>query len=129
MKVNIVKNCVEYKYSSYKEYVNKKEIIDADSIKLAFGDSNYMPTFRWIHKEDEYFSDIEVDNSKRIEKYIMNYEKDKDICIEQVKQNKEKMKELLEYVRNKNWGKKITNKEIAKALQMNERTLRRRIQS
>ena len=52
---------IEYKYSSYREFLGKKQIITTESIKLLFGSSNdYIDLFNLINNtfDESDFIDI-----------------------------------------------------------------------
>ena len=62
VKAKIIKTMDKYKYSSYNEFLNEKEIIDEEGIKLIFGDiKTYKEEFNKIHNNKlvvEGFIDI-----------------------------------------------------------------------
>jgi len=53
VKAKIIKTMDKYKYSSYNEFLNEKEIIDEEGIKLIFGDiKTYKEEFNKIHNNN-----------------------------------------------------------------------------
>ena len=75
VKANIVEKMIEYKYSSYREFLGKKQIITTESIKLLFGSSNdYIDLFNLIHNtfDESDFIDIK---DKEIQEYIFEFKK------------------------------------------------------
>lgn len=89
IKANIVNKQEKYMYSSYREYIGKKDLITTDSIKLVFGSlENYNKIFERIHNElqiedimdikEEYvksnkiISEFTYKNNKTIEDVINN---------------------------------------------------------
>ncbi len=77
----------EYLYSSYIEYLNRKDLITKESVKLAFGsEKNYMEIFEIIHQNKEIEDIIEVvENIKCVD----------DIISEFLKKYNKNMKEVL----------------------------------
>lgn len=55
VKANMVHNIADYKYSSYIEFIGKKQIITEKSIELLFGDyNNFEKNFILIHNYTDY---------------------------------------------------------------------------
>ncbi|MBQ8299626.1 MAG: transposase [Clostridia bacterium] len=68
VKANIVSFMYEYPYSSYNEFVNEKDIITKESIKLLFNtEENYMEQFNKVHL---------IDDEENIDEFIDLKEKD-----------------------------------------------------
>lgn len=101
-KAGIVKDFSEYKYSSYLEFLYKKDLITSESIKLIFGSSEkYIDTFNEIHKiEDiEDIKDIIEDFQdpyQVINKYLEHTSK----TLQEIKQDSNLLAELLIQLRH-----------------------------
>ena len=66
---------IEYKYSSYREFLGKKQIITTKSIKLLFGSSNdYIDLFYLIHNTFDECDFIDI-KDKEIQEYIFEFKK------------------------------------------------------
>lgn len=70
-----MKQLIEYKYSSYREFLGKKQIITTKSIKLLFGSSNdYIDLFYLIHNTFDECDFIDI-KDKEIQEYIFEFKK------------------------------------------------------
>lgn len=103
IKANIVANYEEYKFSSYKEFITKRKfLLSSKSIELLFGSSdNYMETFKKIHS-NWAINDIEdikeyIDEEIILKDFLNKYKK----SIEEVKEDKELLKELIKDLTSK----------------------------
>lgn len=86
----------EYQYSSYREYIGKKDLITKEGIKLVFGSSkNYIETFKEIHKKKEIEDIIDIVEKETCEKVIEDFLREKGKKLEEIKQSNEELKELL----------------------------------
>lgn len=122
VKANIVKNCSEYKYSSYNDYLLKKGIATDENIKLLFGSANnYIEEFQFIHNKNTYFLDVDLDSQNILLEELKKIEKEKSIKIKKILEKKEEKNRLIKYLKQINSPKKITAKDIAKILKMTER--------
>ena len=100
VKANMVKRPEEYKFSSYNEFLSKKEIITDKGIKLIYGSSkNYENQFKMIHRNNkECFMDIkEVDICDFMSEVELKY----NINIKDVHHNKALMKSIIIDAREK----------------------------
>ena len=96
IKANIVNKIGSYKYSSYSEYIGKKDLITNEGIKLIFGGSkNYKETFKIIHKEQEITDIIDIREDKESIKVIEEYLRKNGEKIEDIIKDKERFGELL----------------------------------
>lgn len=97
IRANIVNVFQEYKYSSYKEYIGKRNLISEDSLKLVFGDSkDFFENFKLIHKLEDIQDIKEVIEEFQDEKVIINeYLKEKEKTMVEIKESKELLAELL----------------------------------
>lgn len=88
VKAHIVKEERQYKYSSYNDFLYKKEYIKDDVIQLVFGDKhNYLDLFNSI--EDVDVEMMDVDNDKQnfeiaVNKYLIR----NNIELEEIKNSK-----------------------------------------
>lgn len=106
VKANMVKTPEKYYYSSYNDYIDKKNIIDNEALKLVFGSSmDYMELFKFIHYGFE-------DCMEMAEKSNIDYNSLK------VKDIKDKTKEemVAECLRLKKYN--ISNRKIAELLKI-----------
>ena len=95
VKAKMVKEMSEYKYSSYNEFLGKKEIIIPESIKILFnGSDNFLNDFKLIHNtsSSEEFLDIK---EKNINDFIIEYEIDNNIKIANLKKNTALLKKFI----------------------------------
>lgn len=95
VKANMVENVSEYKYSSYNEYLKKKEIITNESVKLLFGSSiNYEEQYMFIHKimNNDKFVDVK---EKKIEDFISEIKELYKCDIRKITNNKIILKEII----------------------------------
>lgn len=78
IKANIVSKPSDYIYSSYKEYIGRKDLITTKSIELVFGkDNDYNDIFKRIHNRNniEDIMDIKeepIKSNKIIENFIIS---------------------------------------------------------
>ena len=97
LKAGIAKNLSDYKYSSYIEYLHKKELITSEGIKLALGSSkDFLAIFHEIHKLDdiEDIKDI-VEEYENPDIVIQKYLKEISMTLENIKTDKKLLAELL----------------------------------
>ena len=100
---NPVKACIvnspeSYLYSSYLEYLNPKELITENSIKLIFGSQKeFIDIFKKIHKNVNDEPDIyePFESNENIEKFISDYMKNNNTNIKDIKKNQELLTNLL----------------------------------
>lgn len=110
VKAKKVKCEEEYKYSSYKDFVNKKGYIDDSIIELVFLDDNYIALFNGIDDIDIEILDIEKDN-ENFNKAIKFYLKTNNLTIKEIKLNKEKLYNFVSKLVSKGYKQKqIANK-------------------
>jgi len=103
LKAGIVKNLSDYKYSSYIEYLRKKELITSEGIKLALGSSkDFLDIFHEIHRLDdiEDIKDI-VEEYENPDTVIQDYLKEISMTLENVETDKKSLAELLIRLRHK----------------------------
>jgi len=112
----------QYKYSSYNEFLDKKTIINEDSIKILFGNSkDYKKDFYLIHnleeKDDIIFRDIK---DKEIKDFIKENEKKYNKSINELKKDK---KILIKLVKDARKETAVTLTELAKMLDLSKSTI------
>ena len=118
IKANIVSRREEYAYSSYKEYVIKRDIITDESIKLLFGDTeNYREIFDEMHKSEDINDIAEVKENMNSEDILQMYLKKHSTSIEKVVEDKNLFCELLLEMRH-NGGMSL--REMSKILGVNK---------
>ncbi len=125
VKAKIVNNMSEYKYSSYNEYLKKREIISKDSKRIIFGSKkNYIEQFNWIHNNcsEENFYDIQEENKEEINVFLSKIEKRYGMKINEIKKERVLLKVLVKHARSKT---KITIEKLAKILDISKSTIGR----
>ncbi len=94
VKAGIVDHCGEYRYSTYKDYVQGK--IENDILKLVFGSSkNYLQQFNYVHKNDYYFKDYIRQVSGDFEKAIKEFQNKNNKNLDDIKKNKHLLKKCI----------------------------------
>ena len=101
VKAGIVKNPQDYEYSSYREWVSQKEIIDEMSNELIFGeDKNNINEFYKIHLNN-HISDIEdIVENVDYRQIIAKYEKNKRNTIENIIKNQYILQDIVLELKN-----------------------------
>lgn len=117
-KANIVSNCSEYKYSSYNDYINKTGIASSHNIQILFNTNNYLDIFKFIHSKNYYFLDVDISQSDILNLKIKEFELQNSISLETILQNNNQTLKLLNYLKNSYSPIKLSDKEIAKKLNM-----------
>lgn len=120
VKAHIVDNPKKYLYSSYLQYLNSKEFITEKSIKLVFGSTkNYIEIFNEIHKntKNENYIFEPFKNEENLNELIMNYMKNNNTNIEEIKKNEKQLIELLVILK---YVYQITYRDIAEVFQFSK---------
>ncbi|MBR3002800.1 MAG: transposase [Clostridia bacterium] len=100
VKAKMCINKEEYKFSSYKEYLNKGEIISEKIIRKYLG-NEYLKELSQISKEKEFvFIEDEMDKKDVCVDLVNKYFNKNDIDIKYLKQDKEKLVELTYILKN-----------------------------
>ncbi len=97
LNAGMVKHLKDYKYSSYIEYIDKRDFITDNSVKLVFGNlNNYLDIFNEIHRINniEDIKDI-VEEPKNPKTILNDYLKDKSKSLDEIKLDKKLLGELL----------------------------------
>lgn len=73
VKAKMVRNPAKYTYSSYKEFIETKELITTESVKLLFGKiENYLNCFKEIHKDDNINDIMDIKDGIKESDEIIN---------------------------------------------------------
>lgn len=118
VKAKIVKLENEYKYSSYNDFINKRNFVDNEVIELVFNDINYMNLFKKIKDADIEIMDVDRDE-ENFEVAIKEYLQTKDIDIKQIKNNKANLYDFIYNLIKKGYKQK----QIAKRLEISNATI------
>ena len=102
VKAGISINMEGYEYSSYKEFIGKRYIINNKCIKLLFGTlNNYKEIFKSIHAvindNDNEFIDVK---EKNINEFILDIEQKYNQNIRELIKNKKTLKEIIKSTKN-----------------------------
>ena len=123
VKANLVSSPIEYKFSSYKEFINKRKIISEDSIDLLFeNNKNFAEQFSSIHNKSKTidnndFYDIKEQN---VIDFINEFEKEHNVSKEEIHKDKLLLSLLIKEARS------LTNTtctELAGLLQISKTTV------
>ena len=120
VKAKIVDKPYKYNYSSYNEFLEKKDIINDDSIRLIFeNDIEWKETFDKIHKNysDKNFLDVK---EKEIKAIVEEYEKKYNIKIGEIRNNKTILKSFIKKSREET---DVTLIELAEILNISKSTV------
>ena len=122
LKANMVKNIADYKYSSYREFLGKKQIITNKSLNLLFGKTNnYIEHFKLIHNQsitENFFDildikDLNIDIDEFTNIFKTKYKK----SISEITKDKLILKNFINQARDTNC---ITIRDIAKKLNISK---------
>ena len=113
LEAEIVEKAENYIYSSYNDYINKRGITK-DEIFRKFVD---VENYELDKIQSNVYMDIDVDMEKMIKAKINTFCKLENANIQEILQEKNKLKELLKFLKS---GYKITNKDIQKTLGIGE---------
>ena len=123
VKAGIVQKCEDYKFSSYKDYINNVGLTQSEIMKNLFGTNcNYDMLFN--KSIDKRFIDIEEKRQDEIKKYILgeirNFQVENNKELVDIFSNKTILKELIMYLKIKC---NFKYKEIQNTLEMSRRTI------
>lgn len=113
VEAGIVEKSEEYRYSSYREYINNSGITKEKEFKKHVDLENYVLN----EEHNNLFMDIDINTEKIIKARTKEFCKIENTNIEKILKEKEKLKKLIIFLRS---GNKITNKEIQKNLGIGE---------
>lgn len=115
---NIVKKMNEYKYSSYNEFFEQKDVISDNAIKLLFGsDRNYQEVFQEIHKRENMDNIAEISIKSNSETVIEEFLKTNDIELKNLLNNEKLFNKLLLQLRH---DSKISLRKMAEIFNINK---------
>lgn len=101
VKAGIIKNPQDYKYSSYREWIGEKEIIDEMSNKLVFGEDKCdINRFYKIHLNNKILDIEDIAENVDYEQIIAKHEKDKENTIEEIIKDEEILRDIVWELRN-----------------------------
>lgn len=117
LKARMVDKLENYNHSSYAKFKNRK--IDKDIILLVFETENYMDIFDYIHKNYNELTVLDIKEEKKCnyEKIIEDYCIQRNISVEYVKYNDEKLIEIIKILKLEC---SLTNKEISQIFKINK---------
>ena len=103
IKANIITDLLKYTYSSYKEYIGKKDLITQKSIKLIFGDIiDYKDIFYRLHKKNNIEDIIDIkEEPVESSKIIKDFTSKKNIPLKELISNEDLFCDLLLDLRHK----------------------------
>lgn len=125
VKAGMVKDISEYKYSSYNEFLEEKDIITDESIKILFGNNNdYKIQFKLIHNSCEDEDDF-IDEDEKVQDiscFIREFEKKYNRKIEEISKDRDLLKIAIKDARQKT---DVTIVELAEKLNISKSTVGR----
>ena len=103
IKAGMVSACEDYKYSTYKDYINNTGVTQSQIMKKIFGDKcDYSQMFR--EAPERRLIDVEKEEKNTIEEYIIGgirqYIKEFSNDISEILSNREKLKKLVIYLKD-----------------------------
>ncbi|MCL2341968.1 MAG: transposase [Firmicutes bacterium] len=119
---NLVANMIEYKYSSYHEYIGQSEIIDQKSIELTFGRKNYIEQFNYLHGKEEVGRFIDIESKDECRRIIYKFMEKENIDLYTIVNNESILIKLLIELKMKNG---ISYRQIEKEIGISREKLRR----
>ena len=117
VKAKIVNHMSSYKYSSYNEFFQKKELLTSRSIKLLFGEiKNYYQIFESIHRSSitDTFIDIKDTN---ITDYIHEFEITENVQIKDIHKDSKLIKKFIRQARSET---EVTIKNLSEILNISK---------
>lgn len=95
VKAKMVKKISEYKYSSYNEFLKKKNIITDESITKLFGSKkDFIEQFEWIHNNCNNDDFIDV-KEKELDEFMHEVEIKYNKKLNELKDNKQLLKKII----------------------------------
>ena len=118
VKAGMVKNEIQYKYSSYKNYIHKN--VDIEKIKLIFDTEDYLKQFKFIHKNfsPENIIDIKDEQEKseeKMKKIIVKFCNENNLKLDYIKKNNYLLLLLINEIKD---NCDVTNKVITEYLKI-----------
>lgn len=120
VKAEIVKDEGEYKYSSYRDYLNQTGFVNEQILKFVFSSSeNYIEKFQKIEYENLNFDKQNFD----IEKLWKDFLRKEGVDFLQVKKNKVLVQKFIHYLKSNEY--QCSKSQIARVLPISRATLYR----
>ena len=111
-----MQNAWDYEYSSYSEWLGKKEIIDSQCAKLIYGGDEYLEVFLKQHLNKKIVEINDIDEEINFAEVISEYLHNENISIEMLNNNEEYLKEVIkELKKNSN----ISARKLSEILNIN----------
>lgn len=111
-----MQNAWDYEYSSYSEWLGKKEIIDSQCAKLIYGGDEYLEVFLKQHLNKKIVDINDIDEEINFAEVISEYLHNENISIEMLNNNEEYLKEVIkELKKNSN----ISARKLSEILNIN----------
>lgn len=111
---------VQYKFSSYKEFIHLPKLVDKNLINKTIGTITYQELENSIYDNVIEFEDIDISPEKRAQEIITTFEKKHNKSISDILTNYNTKKELLIHLHIKN---KISYRCIEKVLPIKRRLI------
>ena len=106
----------DYKYSSYGEWLGKKDIIDSQSARLIYGEDEYLETFEMQHFNRNIVDIADIEEKINFEEIISNYMQKEMISLEDLKKNEKYLEEIINELRKKS---NISVRKVSEILNVN----------
>ena len=124
VKALIVERAEEYKYSSYNEYFNNKNIYKSERINIlerVLQTDNYREILILNNKNINLFCDVDEEINEIIENKITDYLQIKQKNLEEIFMSETLLKNLIVFLMNN--GRKVKKKDIMKKLSISKNKL------
>lgn len=124
VKAHITKNCMEYEYSSYKDFLRKKNFINDEIIELVFHATNIkIREYEEMHQKNQYFFMENEDNTeKNVQEIIQEYEEKHHMTYEEIKQNEGLLRIIILDIKKR---MKISDNKLSKILNIERHRMKR----
>lgn len=114
VKAGIVKECKDYKFSSYNKFIRNK--VDKEDIKLLFQSEDYKEVFQYIHKNYNEENMLEIEEKEYKEKVLEEIMDNQSINkLKELKKNKDMLIYTIKEIKERC---NISDKEIAEFLEI-----------
>lgn len=118
VKAGMIKNEIQYKFSSYKNYIQKN--VNIEDIKLIFDTDDYLKQFKFIHKNfsSENIIDVKEEQEKseeKMKKIIIRFCNENNLELCYIKKNNYLLLLLINEIKN---NCDVTNKVITEYLKI-----------
>ena len=111
-----MQNAWDYEYSSYSEWLGKKEIIDSQCAKLIYGGDEYLEVFLKQHLNKKIADINDIDEEINFAEVISEYLYNENISIEMLNNNEKYLKDVIkELKKNSN----ISARKLSEILNIN----------